>query len=66
MWTKIKELLKKFGLWFLKTGWQIANVLALFVIYGLNKDNLGVEVIAGLWIFSLLAMYGWKWFTKKK
>jgi len=59
-------MIKRFWPWLLKTGWQILNAVALFAIYAVNKGQIGVELIAGLWLFTLAAMYGWKWFSKPK
>jgi hypothetical protein len=54
--------MKKFIEW-LKTNWlQVANFIVLLLIYGVNNGQLGVEVITGLWIFSLAGIYGWRWF----
>lgn len=62
----MKNLLKKFFAWFLKSGWQVFNAAALIGIYAVNKGQFGVEVITGLWLFLLAGMYGWKWFSKPK
>jgi hypothetical protein len=61
---KFKDMLKKVWLWLLKSGWQYLNIFALIAIYVINKGNVGIEVVTGLWIFLLIAMNGWKLFTK--
>jgi hypothetical protein len=67
MWTKIKTWIKtKLWPWLLCYGWQYLNVLVLIAIYAVNKGNIVVEVLAGTWIFMLIALNGWKWFTHKK
>lgn len=59
---KIIDWFKKAFTW-VKTNWiPIVNFIVLLLIYGVNKDQLGVELLAGLWIFSLAGIYGWKWF----
>lgn len=50
--------------WILKNGWELLNMIILFVIYGVNKGNLAIELISGLWIFSNVARYAYKWFIK--
>ncbi len=70
-----KKLLEKIKAWAVKTAlpwlkkeWmQIVNLIVLFIIYG-NTDSLpGVQTVAGLWIFVLLAYYiFWKLFGAEK
>jgi hypothetical protein len=76
---KIKQffnnVIKKIKAWWnttaipwLKSSWmQIVNLIVLFIVYG-NTDKLpGVQTIAGLWIFVLLAYYiFWKFFGAEK
>lgn len=57
--------MKKIIDWLKKNWLQVANFIVLLLIYGVNKGQLGVEVITGLWIFSLAGIYGWKLFEKK-
>lgn len=50
---------------FIKNNWwKILNVIVLFVIYGVNDGNVWVELFTGLWIFTTLARYFYRWFTK--
>lgn len=58
--------MKKFIEWLKKNWLQVANFIVLLLIYGVNKGQLGVEVITGLWIFSLAGIYGWRWFKRSK
>lgn len=62
----MKKLLKKFLAWFTNNGWQFFNVAALIGIYAVNKGQLGVELISGLWLFILAGTYGWKWFNRNQ
>lgn len=51
---------------FLKENWwNIVNIGVLIAIYAVNKGNMPIELLSGLWIFTTLAYYGYKWFTKK-
>jgi len=63
MKNKIKELIKKI-LKFLKSKINIINLIILLIIYVIN-DNLSIEVISGLWIFTLIGVYAWDWFKKQ-
>ena len=58
--------MKKFIEWLKKNWLQVANFIVLLLIYGVNKGQLGVEIITGLWIFSLAGIYGWRWFKRSK
>lgn len=58
--------MKKFIEWLKKNWLQVVNFVILLLIYGVNKEQLGVEVITGLWIFSLAGIYGWRWFNKPR
>jgi len=61
---KIKELLKKIWIWLLKWGWQIINFAILIGIYILNKGNVGVEFLCGIWIFIIIGLNCYKWIVK--
>jgi hypothetical protein len=68
IWGKIKAWAVKTALPWLKSSWmQIVNILVLFIIYG-NTDSLpGVQTVAGLWLFVLLAYYiFWKFLGAEK
>lgn len=58
----MKEIVKKV-LKFLKDKIKYINILVLFLIYGINS-NQSIEVITGLWIFTLLSTELWDWFKK--
>jgi hypothetical protein len=63
----MKELLKKLWAWAKKHQspiLQVANAAVLVSIYVVNKKSDPIETIAGLWIFSLVAYYGYKLFSK--
>lgn len=62
----MKTLLKKIFAWFLDRGYQTLNLIALILIYIFNKGNLGVEVTAGLMIFILITIAGYKTFIYTK
>jgi hypothetical protein len=59
---KVKEI-GLMVLKFLKSKKEWINMLILFIVYGINS-NASIEVILGLWIFSLISVYAWDWFLK--
>lgn len=69
MKNKLKEILKMIKNYLIKEVMikryiKILNYLVLFIIYIIN-NNIWIETITGLYIFSLISFDLYSWFIKK-